>query len=107
MRRSGVVNSPKEGLMFTTNKRAVGHLCSLTILFRKLKDKFAQIDDFHLFLHLKKHLAGKKFDDDDDVQEEVMTWYKWHVADFYDSEIQKLVPRPNKCLDNAGDYVEK
>jgi hypothetical protein len=25
--------------------------------------------DFHLFLHLKKHLAGKKFDDDDEVQE--------------------------------------
>ena len=24
--------------------------------------------DFHLFLHLKKHLAGKKFDDDDEVQ---------------------------------------
>jgi len=29
--------------------------------------------DFHLFLHLKKHLAGKKLDDDDEVQEEVMT----------------------------------
>ena len=25
------------------------------------------------FLHLKKHLAGKKFDDDDEAQEEVMT----------------------------------
>jgi len=24
-----------------------------------------------------------------------------------DSGIQKLVPRLNKCLDNAGDYVEK
>jgi len=29
------------------------------------------------------------------------------VADFYDSGIQKLVPRLNKCLNNAGDYVEK
>jgi hypothetical protein len=29
--------------------------------------------DFHLFLHLKKHLTGKKFDDDDEVPEEVMT----------------------------------
>jgi len=62
---------------------------------------------FHLFLHLKKHLAGKKFDDDDEVQEEVMTWFKELAADFYDSGIQKLVPRLNKCLDNAGDYVEK
>ena len=30
-----------------------------------------------------------------------------HAADFYDSGIQKLVQRLNKCLDNAGDYVEK
>jgi hypothetical protein len=29
------------------------------------------------------------------------------VADFYDSAIQKLVPGLNKCLDNAGDHVEK
>ena len=51
--------------------------------------------------------AGKKFDDDDEVQEEVMTWFKRLAADFYDSGIQKLVPRLNKCLDNAGDCVEK
>ena len=56
--------------------------------------------DFHLFLHRKKHLAGKKFDDDDEVQE-VMTWFKGLQADFYDSGIKKLVPRLNKCLDNA------
>jgi len=62
--------------------------------------------NFHLFLHLKKPLTGKKFDDDDKVQE-VMMWFKGQVADFYDSGIQKLVPRLNKCLDNAGDYVEK
>jgi len=61
--------------------------------------------DFRLFLHLKKHLAGKKFDDNDEVQEDVMTWFKGQVADFYDSGIEKLVPRLYKCLDNAGDYV--
>ena len=60
-----------------------------------------------MFLHLKKHLDGKKFDDDDELQEEVMTWFKGQAADFYDSGIQKLVPRLNKCLDNAHDYVEK
>ena len=63
-------------------------------------------NDLHLFLYLKKHLAGKKFDDVDEVQE-VMTWLKGQAADFYDSVIQKLVPRRDKCLDNAGDYVEK
>ena len=63
--------------------------------------------DFHLFLHLKKHLAGKKFDDGDEVQEEVLRWFKGQAANFYDSGIQKLVPRLNKYLNNAGDYVEK
>jgi hypothetical protein len=56
-----------------------------------------------LFLHPKKHFAGKNFDDDDEVQEEAMTWLKVQAADFYDSGIQKLVPRLSKCLDNAGD----
>jgi histone-lysine N-methyltransferase SETMAR len=63
--------------------------------------------DFHLFLHLKKHLTGKKFDDDDDVQEEIMTPFTGQEADLYDSGIQNLVPRLNKCLDNAGNCVEK
>ena len=40
--------------------------------------------NFHLFLHLKKHLAEKKLDDDDEVQKEVMTWFKGQEADLYD-----------------------
>ena len=60
-----------------------------------------------MFLHPKKHLTRKNFDDDDEVQEEIVTWFKVQVADLYDLEIQKLVPRLYKCLDNASDYVEK
>jgi hypothetical protein len=45
----------------------------------------------------------EKFDDG----EQVVTWFKGQAADFYDSGIHKLVPRLNKCLGNAGDYVEK
>ena len=52
-------------------------------------------------------ILRRKFDDDDEVQEEVMTWFKGQAADLYDSGIQKLVARLDKCLDNAGDYVEK
>jgi len=63
--------------------------------------------DFHLFLQLKKHLAGKIFDDDDEVQGEFMTWFKGQPAGFYDSGIQKQVPRLSKYLDNAGDCVEE
>jgi hypothetical protein len=62
--------------------------------------------DFHLFLHPKKHLAGKKFDGDDEVQE-VMTWFIGQAADCYDAGKMELVPRLNKCLDSSGDYVEK
>jgi hypothetical protein len=61
-----------------------------------------------LFLHLKKYHAGKKFYDDDEVQEkEVMKWFKVQAADFYDSGTQKLVPKLNMSLDNASDCVEK
>jgi len=60
-----------------------------------------------LFVHLKKYLAGKNFEDVDEVQEEVMTWFKGQAADFYDSGIKKQVPRLNNCLGNAGEYVEK
>jgi hypothetical protein len=49
--------------------------CSLVLAF----------SDFHLFLHLKKYLTGIKFDEDSEVQEEVMTWFKGQAANFYDS----------------------
>jgi hypothetical protein len=42
-----------------------------------------------------------------ELQEEVMTWFKEQAANFSDSGTQKLVPRLHKYLDNAGDYVEK
>ena len=48
-----------------------------------------------------------KFDDDDEVQVEVVTWFEGLAAEFYDSGIQKLVPRLNKCSDDTGDCVEK
>ena len=54
----------------------------------------------------KETFRWENFDDDSEVQE-VMTWFNGLVANFHDSRIQKLVPRLNKCLDNAGDYVEK
>jgi hypothetical protein len=33
--------------------------------------------------------------------------FKGQAADFYDLGSQKLIPKLNKCLDNAGDYVEE
>jgi hypothetical protein len=50
----------------------------------KFLTRYAQEGDEFLdfLLYLKKHLSVKKFDDDDEVQEEIMTWFKGPVADF-------------------------
>jgi hypothetical protein len=60
-----------------------------------------------LFLHLKEHLAGQKFQEDEEVKNKVTTWLPAQAAEFCDIGIQKIVPRLNKCLDKGGDYVEK
>ena len=62
---------------------------------------------FHLFLHLKSFLAGRRFHDDNEVKEAVTTSFTSQAASFYDEGIQKLVPRYDKCLNNGGKYVEK
>ena len=61
--------------------------------------------DFHLFLHLKKFLGGKRFDDDDDLKDEVQKCLTSQAAAFYEG-IQKLVPPYDKGLNNGGEYVE-
>ena len=66
---------------------------------------YGNVMNFHLFLHLKKRLTAKMTMVR--CKKKSMTWFKGLAADFYDSGIQRLVPRLNKCLDNAGDYVEK
>jgi len=63
--------------------------------------------DFHLFLHLKKSLGGKGFDDDDDLKDAVQKWLTSQAAAFYEEGVQKLVPRYDKCLNNGGEYVGK
>lgn len=63
--------------------------------------------DYHLFLHLKKHLGGQRLQDDDEVKTVVMQWLTSQAADFYEEGIQKLVQRYDKCLNIDGNYVEK
>ncbi|KAJ4425925.1 hypothetical protein ANN_27551 [Periplaneta americana] len=54
--------------------------------------------DFYLFRLMKRFLAGKRFHNDAEVQT---------AADSYDTGIQTVVHRYDKCLNNGGDYVEK
>jgi len=62
--------------------------------------------DFHMFLHLKSFLAGRRFHDNE-VKEAVTTCFASQAASFYDEGIQKLVQRYDKCLNNGGNYVKK
>jgi len=63
--------------------------------------------DYHLFLHVKKFLGGKWFDDDNDLKDAVWKWLTSQTASFYEKGTQKRVPHYDKCLNNGGEYVEK
>ncbi|GFU62633.1 histone-lysine N-methyltransferase SETMAR [Trichonephila clavipes] len=65
------------------------------------------LSDFHLFLHLKSFLAGKHFNNDKELKENVSNWLKTQVATFYEEGTEKLVPRYDTCLQNFGSYVER
>jgi histone-lysine N-methyltransferase SETMAR len=62
--------------------------------------------DFHVFLHLKTFLGGRRFHDDNEVKEAVNTWFASQMTSFYDAGIQNLVHH-YKCLNNGGNYVKK
>ncbi|GBM33016.1 hypothetical protein AVEN_263505-1 [Araneus ventricosus] len=63
--------------------------------------------DFHLFRHLKHHLSGNHYNDDEDVKAAVTSWLAEQAASFYEEGIQNLVVRYGKCLNKLGSYVEK
>lgn len=63
--------------------------------------------DYHLFTKMKAELAGERFTSDEEVKEAVTKWTKEVAASFYEEGISKLISRYTKCIDVAGDYVEK
>ena len=62
--------------------------------------------DFYLFLKTKKHLAGRRFTDDEDLQHAVVDWLNSQAAVWYEEGINKLVSRYDKCLSVQGDCGE-
>ncbi|KAF6212895.1 hypothetical protein GE061_010605 [Apolygus lucorum] len=63
--------------------------------------------DFHLFTKLKEFLGGKRFSSDEEVKETVEKWLLEVEGSVYDEGIKKLLPTMQKCVELAGDYVEK
>lgn len=62
---------------------------------------------FLLFLKLKEHLKGKKFNSNEEVKAEVKRWFNAQAEEFYLDGTSKLVNRWQKCIALEGSYVEK
>jgi histone-lysine N-methyltransferase SETMAR len=65
------------------------------------------LSDFHLFGPLKKHLGGRRFATDGEVQQAIMSWLQALDTDFFCAGIDALVYQWNKCFGKYGDYVKK
>lgn len=65
-------------------------------------------NDFYLFPRLKKHLRGKKFEDDNEVMAAVEAFWENHDKFFFFSKgVLGLEKRWTKYIDLLGYYVEK
>jgi len=49
----------------------------------------------------------KKFNGKDGVKENLLNWLQHQNKDFFAAGINKLIKRWDKCINIAGDYVEK
>ena len=63
--------------------------------------------DYHLFGPLKRELAGKRFDDDEELVDHVRKWLQNLDGSFFREGIYSMVRRWQKCVDRLGCYVEK
>jgi hypothetical protein len=48
--------------------------------------------NYYVFNYLKNWLELQRFNDNDELTEEVKTWLSSQAADFFDTSIQKLLP---------------
>ena len=62
---------------------------------------------FHLFEPLKEFLGGQHFSTDDEVKQAVLGWFSRTDKSFYAEAFQALVKCWDKCINVAGEYVEK
>jgi len=60
-----------------------------------------------LFGLLEEKLRDKKFNGNDGVKENVLNWFQYQDKNFFAAGINKLIKKWDKCINVAGDYVEK
>jgi hypothetical protein len=87
-----------------------------------VKDGASQLQNFRVNFHTFQVLfytrlsqidyaitsfAQYGFNSNGELKEGVKTWLSSMAADFFDTRIQKLIPRYDKCLNSGGDYFER
>ena len=63
--------------------------------------------DYFLFPNLKKHLAGKRYESNDDVISAVEDFFEGQEENFYATGIRALQHSWKKSVDRREDYVKK
>jgi hypothetical protein len=63
--------------------------------------------DYRLFTYLKLCLGSQSINNNEKIVEGIKTSLSSQVADFFDTGIQKPIPRYGTCLNSDGNYVEK
>jgi histone-lysine N-methyltransferase SETMAR len=64
------------------------------------------LSNYHLFTYLKKWLGSQLFKNNK-LREGAKTWLSSQAGDFFDTGIQKLIPRYDKCLNSSSDYTDQ
>ncbi|PNF27989.1 hypothetical protein B7P43_G14203 [Cryptotermes secundus] len=59
--------------------------------------------DKHLFIYPKNRLVSQRFNNNEELTEGTKRWLSSQAADFFDTDIQKHIPRYDKCLKSGGD----
>jgi hypothetical protein len=62
--------------------------------------------NYHLFLHIKKFLAGKNLRGDQETKDTVLNWLKGFVVNSSNEGVPKQVSQYDKCLNLCGKYVQ-
>lgn len=61
--------------------------------------------DYRLFTRLKEALGGKRFENNEELQQFTKAWLKGVAGDIYESGIQKLIPQYRKCIEIMRTYT--
>ena len=83
------------------------HDCGFELIDHPPYSPDLALSDYFLFPNLKKHLAGKRYESDDDAISAVEDFFEGQEEKFYVTGIQALQHRWKKCVDRRRDYVEK